>query len=93
MICRLTLTKSSDFTLEAFTYLQNILKLMEHQPECDTVQLLAVKYLQDLIARKQVSSSKRRTLLDYYFSNKRMFLFMYTFLNVYLNSFIIGCTY
>uniref|UniRef100_A0A1B6J5S2 DDE-1 domain-containing protein n=1 Tax=Homalodisca liturata TaxID=320908 RepID=A0A1B6J5S2_9HEMI len=49
---------------EAFICFENALKWMERQPECEAVQLLAVKRLRDLAARKRATTSRQRTLLE-----------------------------
>lgn len=49
---------------EAFMCFDNALKWMERQPECDGVQLLAVRRLRDLAARKRASTSRQLTLIE-----------------------------
>nr|CAD7589366.1 unnamed protein product [Timema genevievae] len=54
---------------KAFTCFKNALEWMERQPKCGGVQLLAVKSLRDLAARKRVTSSKHRTLYEMFQSD------------------------
>ncbi|XP_053949972.1 jerky protein homolog-like [Anastrepha ludens] len=49
---------------EAFACFETALNWMERQSECDHVDLLVVKRLKDLAAKKRVSSLKQRTLTE-----------------------------
>lgn len=49
---------------EAFAGLDTALKWMERQPECDHMQLLTVKRMRDLAARKRVKTVKQLTLTE-----------------------------
>lgn len=49
---------------EAFMCFDNALKWMERQSECDGVQILAVRRLRDLAARKRASRSRQLTLIE-----------------------------
>lgn len=52
---------------EAFTCLQKAMKWLERQAECDTIQLLSLKRLRDLAAKKRVSSSlKQKKICDFF---------------------------
>ncbi|XP_044763923.1 jerky protein homolog-like [Coccinella septempunctata] len=49
---------------EAFAGLETALKWMERQPECDHLQLLTVKRMRDLAARKRLKTAKQLTLTE-----------------------------
>nr|CAH7752634.1 unnamed protein product [Callosobruchus chinensis] len=49
---------------EAFAGLETALKWMERQPECDHLQLLAVKQMRDLASRKRLKTAKQLTLTE-----------------------------
>ncbi|XP_050536842.1 jerky protein homolog-like [Daktulosphaira vitifoliae] len=49
---------------EAFAGLETALKWMERQPECDHLQLLTVKRMRDLAARKRMKTAKQLTLTE-----------------------------
>ncbi|XP_049302204.1 uncharacterized protein LOC125775598 [Bactrocera dorsalis] len=49
---------------EAFAGLETALKWMERQPECDHLQLLTIKRIRDLAARKRLKSAKQLTLTE-----------------------------
>lgn len=49
---------------EAFAGLETALKWMECQPECDHIQLLTVKRMRDLAARKRITTVKQLTLTE-----------------------------
>ena len=49
---------------EAFACLDTALTWMERQPECDHIQLLTVKRMRDLAARKRLKTAKQLTLTD-----------------------------
>lgn len=49
---------------EALAGLETALKWMERQPECDHIQLLTVKQMRDLAARKRMTSVKQLTLTE-----------------------------
>nr|CAH7713116.1 unnamed protein product [Callosobruchus chinensis] len=49
---------------EAFAALETALKWMERQPECDHLQLLTVKRMRDLAARKRLKTAKQLTLTE-----------------------------
>nr|CAH7716560.1 unnamed protein product [Callosobruchus chinensis] len=49
---------------EAFAGLETVLKWMERQPECDHLQLLTVKRMRDLAARKRLKTAKQLTLTE-----------------------------
>ena len=49
---------------EAFAGLETALKWMERQPECDHMQLLTVKRMRDLAARKRMKTVKQLTLTE-----------------------------
>ncbi|CAH1996004.1 unnamed protein product [Acanthoscelides obtectus] len=49
---------------EAFAGLETALKWMERQPECDHLQLLTVKRMRDLAARKRMKNAKQLTLTE-----------------------------
>ncbi|CAB3220362.1 unnamed protein product [Arctia plantaginis] len=49
---------------EAFAGLETALKWMERQPECDHLQLLTVKRMRDLAARKRLKTAKQLTLKE-----------------------------
>ncbi|VEN36331.1 unnamed protein product, partial [Callosobruchus maculatus] len=49
---------------EAFAGLETALKWMEGQPECDHLQLLTVKRMRDLAARKRLKTAKQLTLTE-----------------------------
>lgn len=51
---------------EAFAGLETALKWMERQPECDHVQLLTVKRMRDLAARKRMKTVRQLTLTEMY---------------------------
>lgn len=50
--------------LQVLACFETALKLMEWQPECNHVQLLAIKCKWDLVAFKWVSISKQLSLLE-----------------------------
>lgn len=49
---------------EAFNCLETALKWMERQPECDHLQLLTVKRMRDLAAKKRLKTAKQLTLVE-----------------------------
>ncbi|KAK9869555.1 hypothetical protein WA026_003308 [Henosepilachna vigintioctopunctata] len=49
---------------EAFAGLETALKWMERQPVCDHLQLLTVKRMRDLAARKRLKTAKQLTLTE-----------------------------
>lgn len=51
---------------EAFHCLETAMKWLEQQEECDTVQLLSLKRVRDLAAKKRVSGLKQKTILDFF---------------------------
>lgn len=42
------------------------MKWLERQKECDSIQLLSLKRLRDLAAKKRVSGLKQQKLSDYF---------------------------
>uniref|UniRef100_S4P896 Uncharacterized protein n=1 Tax=Pararge aegeria TaxID=116150 RepID=S4P896_9NEOP len=54
---------------EAFAGLETALKWMERQPECDHLQLLTVKRMRDLAARKRLKTAKQLTLTEMFKKN------------------------
>nr|CAH7713126.1 unnamed protein product [Callosobruchus chinensis] len=54
---------------EAFAGLETALKWMERQPECDHLQLLTVKRMRDLAARKRLKTAKQLTLTEMFKNN------------------------
>lgn len=49
---------------EALACFDTALKWMEQQPECDHIQLLTIKRMRDLAARKRMMTAKQLTLTD-----------------------------
>ncbi|KAF5301615.1 hypothetical protein FQA39_LY10662 [Lamprigera yunnana] len=49
---------------EAFSGLETALRWMERQPECDHMQLLTVKRMRDLAARKRMTTVEQLTLIE-----------------------------
>jgi hypothetical protein len=43
------------------------MKWLEKQEECDAIQLLSLKRIRDLAAKKRVSSLKQKKILDFFF--------------------------
>ncbi|XP_067136916.1 jerky protein homolog-like [Centruroides vittatus] len=51
---------------EAFHGLETAMKWLEQQEECDTIQLLFLKHVRDLVAKKRVSAVKQKKILDFF---------------------------
>ncbi|XP_054281171.1 jerky protein homolog-like [Macrosteles quadrilineatus] len=51
---------------EAFHCLETAMLWLEQQEECDSVQLLSLKRLRDLAAKKRVSGLKQKSILDFF---------------------------
>lgn len=51
---------------EAFTCLDKAMKWLERQAECDTIQLLSLKRLRDLAAKKRTSGLKQKKISDFF---------------------------
>lgn len=51
---------------EAFHCLETAMKWLEQQEECDAVQLLSLKRVRDLAAKKRVSVLKQKKILDFF---------------------------
>lgn len=49
---------------EALACLETALNGMERQPECEHMQLLTVKRMRDLAARKRVTAARQLTLIE-----------------------------
>ncbi|XP_054741535.1 jerky protein homolog-like [Anastrepha obliqua] len=51
---------------EAFKCFETVIKWLEHQAECDSVQLLSLKRLRDLAAKKRVSKLKPTNMFPFF---------------------------
>ncbi|XP_067123781.1 jerky protein homolog-like [Centruroides vittatus] len=51
---------------EAFHGLETAMKWLEQQEECDAIQLLFLKRVRDLAAKKRVSAVKQKKILDFF---------------------------
>ncbi|XP_054745991.1 jerky protein homolog-like [Anastrepha obliqua] len=51
---------------EAFKCFETAIKWLEQQDECDSVQLLSLKRLRDLAAKKRVSKLKQTNMFDFF---------------------------
>ncbi|XP_054727190.1 jerky protein homolog-like [Anastrepha obliqua] len=51
---------------EAFKCFETVIKWLEHQDECDSVQLLSLKRLRDLAAKRRVSKLKQTNMFDFF---------------------------
>ncbi|PSN51225.1 hypothetical protein C0J52_10562 [Blattella germanica] len=61
-----TVLKKGPSNEEAFHCLETAMKWVEQQEECDDVQLLCLKRLRDLAAKKRVLSLKQKKILDFF---------------------------
>ncbi|KAJ8886665.1 hypothetical protein PR048_012877 [Dryococelus australis] len=60
-------TEKGPSSEEAFHCLETVMKWFAQQEECDAVQLLSLKCLRDLAAKKLVSALKQKKILDFFF--------------------------
>lgn len=51
---------------EAFQCQETAMLWLEQQEECDGVQLLSLKRLRDLAAKKRVAGQKQKSILDFF---------------------------
>ncbi|GBP29919.1 Jerky protein homolog-like [Eumeta japonica] len=75
---------------EAFAGLETALKWMERQPECDHLQLLNVKRMRDLTARKRLKTAKQLTLTEMF---KKTMIFISKLVHKDITAHAVTCGY